>query len=68
MYAIAPVYLRLTKDTTKGAVLYYSPKAQKALSAKSREYRPVPNWRWNEIIKVQPMGVGRDDFAFYKYK
>ena len=43
MHVIAPVYLGLTKDTTNGAVLYYSPKAQIALASKSKEYKLVPN-------------------------
>ena len=68
MQVIVPIYLGLSKDTTGGAVLYYSPKAQRALSAKSKEYKLVPNWRWNVLERVYPTGVGRDDFAFYKYK
>ncbi|CEG56772.1 protein of unknown function [Legionella fallonii LLAP-10] len=65
---VAPVYLGITKDTTNGAVLYYSPKAQKILSSRSKEYKLVLNWRWDELRRVYPTGVGKDDFAFYKYK
>ena len=68
MHVVAPVYLGLVKDTTHGAVLYYSPKAQKILSSRSKEYKSVPNWRWDELKRVYPSGVGKDDFAFYKYK
>jgi YD repeat-containing protein len=68
MHIIAPVYLGLTKDTTKGAILYYSPRTQSILASKSKEYKVIPNWNWNEIKKVYPTGVKEDDFAFYKYK
>jgi len=68
MHAVAPVYLGLTQDTTNGAVLYYSPKTQAALAARSSGYKTIPDWRWSELKKTYPTGVGRDDFAFYKYK
>ena len=68
MHVVAPIYLGLTQDTTNGAVLYYSPKTQAALAARTKEYKLIPNWQWNEIKRVYPAGVGNDDFAFYKYK
>ena len=67
-HVIAPVYLGLTQDTTNGAVLYYSPKAQAILAARSTKYKLIPSWRWSEIKRVYPAGIGSDDFAFYKYK
>ena len=68
LHAVAPVYLHLTEDTTDGAILYYSPKAQAKLATKSIQYKIIPSWNWNEIKRVYPVGVEKDDFAFYKYK
>ena len=52
----------MAKDNTNGAVLYYSPSAQKAL------YGYQPNWNFELLTEVSIKGCENDDFKFYKYK
>lgn len=66
---LRPVFSRLASDCSKGSVLYYSPKAQKALSKSNPGmYRETPKWNFDKLERVFPEGVEDDDFAFYKYK
>lgn len=67
--SLRPVFSRLASDCSKGSVLYYSPKAQKALSKSNPGmYRETPKWNFDKLERVFPEGVEDDDFAFYKYK
>lgn len=58
------VYDGTDSDNTYGAVLYFSPKAQKALERKE------PTWaKNNKLIEVKVDGLEvSDDFRFFKYK
>lgn len=61
---LKPVYNNTDPDNTYGSILYFSPKAQKALK------RTRPYWAdSNKLIEVKVDGLeGTDDFKFYKYK
>jgi hypothetical protein len=61
---LAPVYNKTDLDNTYGAILYFSPKAQKALG------RNQPNWASSKkLSEVKVDGLeATDDFKFYKYK
>lgn len=61
---LEPVYKKKDPDNTYGAILYFSPKAQKALG------RNKPNWASSKkLTEVKVDGLeGTDDFKFYKYK
>jgi hypothetical protein len=60
---LRPVYDGDDTDITSGAVLYYSPKTQKALGRKK------PNWNYALLDEVKIEGLeATDDFKFYKYK
>lgn len=61
---LEPVYNKKDPDNTYGAILYFSPKAQKALG------RNQPNWASSKKlteVKVDELEA-TDDFKFYKYK
>lgn len=61
---LEPVYNKKDFDNTCGAILYFSPKAQKALG------RNQPNWaNSKKLTEVKVDGLeATDDFKFYKYK
>jgi hypothetical protein len=61
---LKPVYDKTDPDNTSGSVLYFSPKAQKALG------RNQPVWASsNKLIEIKVDGLEvTDDFRFYKYK
>ena len=61
---LEPVYNKKDPDNTYGAILYFSPKAQKALG------RNKPNWASSKkLTEVKVDGLEEtDDFKFYKYK
>lgn len=61
---LKPVYNKTDSDSTSGAVLYFSPKAQKSLG------REKPIWATSsKLIEVKVDGLeAKDDFKFYKYK
>ena len=66
---VIPVYRREKGDITQGAVLYYSPRAQKALHEKyPQKYKSVPTWDFSILEEIEIEGLGNDDFKFYKYK
>lgn len=68
--AVAPIYLGTERDTTNGAILYYSPKAQASLhlSKPSLYTRSTPNWVNSKVQEVTIKGTEKDDFKFYRYK
>jgi spore germination cell wall hydrolase CwlJ-like protein len=61
---LKPVYNKTDPDNTSGAILYFSPKAQKALG------RDKPFWAASsKLIEAKVDGLeATDDFKFYKYK
>lgn len=61
---LKPVYNKTDPDNTSGAILYFSPKAQKALG------REKPVWASSsKLMEVKVDGLeAKDDFKFYKYK
>ncbi len=66
---VSKVYYKKTIDTTNGAVLYYSPKAQIALSKKyPKLYKETPRWNFKLLEEIKIKGAEKDDFKFYKYK
>ena len=63
------IYGRKTGDITGGAVLYYSPKAQKALHERYPSLYPeIPKWNFDLLQEVKVQGCKNDDFKFYKYR
>ena len=50
-----------SESPTNGATLYFSPKSMPAK-------RPVPNWNFNKLTEVQPVGVSSNSFRFFKEK
>jgi hypothetical protein len=68
--AIYGIYMGIDKDITGNAVLYYSPKAQQALSVSQPDiYDATPGWNFDVISEVSISGMqSSDDFKFYKYK
>jgi hypothetical protein len=68
--AVRPIYIGKEKDITDGAVLYYSPEAQKDLhKEKPSKYKERPSWNFDIIKEANIDGLrDTDDFKFYKYK
>lgn len=60
--AVEPIYFDQEEDTTNGAVLYYSPRAQQAL------YGHPPKWNFSLLEEVKVSGTEADDFKFFRYK
>jgi peptidoglycan hydrolase-like protein with peptidoglycan-binding domain len=68
---LEPIYQKSEADTTNGAVLYYSPKAQAEFHKENPErYSEKPRWKFEELQEVPIAGLDqeKDDFKFYKYK
>lgn len=67
---LTPVYNRTDQDNTSNAVLYYSPKAQKALHKKfpDKYKSETPCWVNDKTEEVKVSGCENDDFAFYRYR
>lgn len=66
---LRPVYEGKDEDNTGGAVLYYSPKAQKSLHKKYPSmYKELPPWNFKVLEEVKVNGTEADDFKFYKYR
>lgn len=66
---VLPIYNKQAFDTTKGAVLYYSPRAQRELHEQNPNiYGESPDWNFDELEEVNVPGSEGDDFKFYKYK
>lgn len=66
---VIPVYRGQTEDITGGAVLYYSPEAQKKLHDKNpQRYAETPKWDFSQLQEVEIEGLENDDLIFYRYK
>jgi hypothetical protein len=67
--AVIPIY-RGEAPPTPDIVLYYSPKALKALHAKNpKVWRSgVPPWRFEQFEPVDVPGAERDDFLWFRYR
>jgi len=66
---VLPVYNREKADSTGGAVLYYSPKAQAQLANENpRMYSRTPDWNFDVLDLVNVSGPENDDLEFYKYR
>ena len=66
---VIPIYRGEVDDITGGAVLYYSPNAQKALHEEHpQKYPEKPTWDFSKIEEVEIEGTENDDFKFYRYK
>ncbi len=63
------VYHRKEPDSTGGAVIFYSPKAQAQKNQEDAEANPnPPRWNYNELEDLVVPGAEDDDFRFFKYK
>jgi hypothetical protein len=67
--AVMPLYQGL-EAPIPGIVLYYSPKALRALHEKNPKVwrSPVPGWRFEQLEPVDVPGAERDDFMWFKYR